>query len=91
MNALSVICIVGLINLTTFMVFWWDKQAAREGSWRVRESTLLSLALIGGSVGAVLAQQMLRHKTRKQPFRSMLIIVIGFQISLICSGLILAQ
>ena len=60
------------LNLLVFWVYFLDKQAARDGRWRVSERTLLLLALVGGSLGAVAAQQLLRHKTRKEPFRSIL-------------------
>ncbi|MDS7596855.1 DUF1294 domain-containing protein [Agrobacterium tumefaciens] len=63
-------------NLLVFCVYWWDKEAARKGGWRIRESTLLWLAFIGGSAGAVCAQRLLRHKTRKEPFCSILISII---------------
>lgn len=61
------------INLFAFAAFWFDKRAAIRGEWRVRESTLLLIAFLGGSSGALLAQQVFRHKTRKQPFRSYLL------------------
>lgn len=72
-------------NLLVFLIYWWDKEAARNGEWRVRESTLLWLAFLGGSAGAVLAQRLLRHKTRKEPFRSILISIIILQIGLLAS------
>jgi uncharacterized membrane protein YsdA (DUF1294 family) len=72
-------------NLFVFLVYWWDKQAARNGEWRIRESTLLSLALIGGSLGAISAQRLLRHKTRKEPFRSILISIVILQVGLVGS------
>ncbi len=58
------------INLVTFAIFAWDKRCAIRGTWRISESTLLTLALAGGTPGAFIARQRLRHKTRKQPFRS---------------------
>lgn len=61
-------CYLGMSALT-FAVYAIDKAAARRHAWRVPESTLHLLALLGGWPGAVLAQQALRHKTRKQPFR----------------------
>ncbi|ARO23866.1 DUF1294 domain-containing protein [Rhizobium sp. S9] len=64
------------LNLIVFSVYFLDKQAARQGGWRISERTLLTLALIGGSLGAVAAQQLLRHKTRKEPFRSMLAAIL---------------
>jgi uncharacterized membrane protein YsdA (DUF1294 family) len=47
-----------------------DKSAARKGAWRIQESTLHLLSLAGGWPGALVAQQMFRHKTKKQSFRS---------------------
>ncbi|MCP3736358.1 DUF1294 domain-containing protein [Sphingomonas sp. RP10(2022)] len=49
-----------------------DKARATSGGWRVRESTLLGLAALGGSPGALWARQRFRHKTRKQPFATYL-------------------
>jgi len=65
-----------LINIIAFVVFWWDKRAARHDNRRIRERTLLLCALAGGSLGAVTAQHMLRHKTRKQPFRGLLLAIV---------------
>jgi uncharacterized membrane protein YsdA (DUF1294 family) len=72
-------------NLFVFLVYWWDKEAARNGGWRIRESTLLSLAFVGGSMGAISAQRLLRHKTRKEPFRSILISIVILQAGLVAS------
>ena len=77
-----------VLNLLVFLIYWWDKEAARNGGRRVRESTLLWLAFLGGSMGAVLAQRLLRHKTRKEPFRRYLLTIIVLQIGIILSLLI---
>ncbi len=61
-----------LINLWTFMLFGFDKLRAEAGRWRIAESTLLSFAFFGGSLGAVAGRAMFRHKTRKQPFSGQL-------------------
>lgn len=60
------------INLLTVLTFAHDKARARTGGWRVRESTLLGLAVFGGSPGALWARRRFRHKTRKQPFATYL-------------------
>jgi uncharacterized membrane protein YsdA (DUF1294 family) len=59
------------MSLVCFCSYALDKSAARKGERRTPESTLLMLGLLGGWPGAVLAQQWLRHKTVKQPFRQM--------------------
>ena len=60
------------INVIAFLAFGWDKrQAERDGS-RIAERTLLGIALFGGALGALIGQQVFRHKTRKQPFRTLL-------------------
>jgi uncharacterized membrane protein YsdA (DUF1294 family) len=73
----SLILYLAGINLVTFAMFAWDKYSAIKGQWRIPEKTLLALALAGGSPGAIVAQQRLRHKTRKQPFRAYLILIAG--------------
>lgn len=57
-------------SVLTFLVYAWDKSAARQGQWRIRERTLHVLALAGGWPGALIAQTVLRHKSRKQAFRA---------------------
>lgn len=56
-------------SAATFIAYAADKSAASSGAWRTPESTLHMLALAGGWPGALLAQQVLRHKSSKQPFR----------------------
>jgi uncharacterized membrane protein YsdA (DUF1294 family) len=67
------------VNALTFAMFALDKAWARRGGWRVAEATLLNLAFAGGSPAAVAAQQLLRHKTRKEPFRTRLFVICGVQ------------
>lgn len=57
------------INVLAFAVYGVDKWKARKGRWRVPEATLLGLAALGGSVGAWVAMQLFRHKTKKNKFR----------------------
>lgn len=56
-------------SLLTYAFYKVDKSAASKSAWRVQESTLHFLALLGGWPGAIIAQQFLRHKTRKEEFR----------------------
>ena len=77
------------INALAFGAFWLDKRAAERGLWRTRESTLLMLAIIGGTSGAIAGQQILRHKTRKQPFARTLWLIAGAQAILLVAAAVL--
>jgi uncharacterized membrane protein YsdA (DUF1294 family) len=59
--------------------FHQDKQRAIAGERRISEADLLGLALIGGTPGAFLARHLFRHKTRKQPFSSLLVLIAVIQ------------
>ncbi|MEZ8223022.1 DUF1294 domain-containing protein [Vibrio splendidus] len=59
-----------VVGLMTFFVYAKDKRAAINGNWRVPEKTLHIFSVAGGWLGALIAQEKLRHKTQKQPFRS---------------------
>jgi uncharacterized membrane protein YsdA (DUF1294 family) len=68
-----------MVNLWTILRFWQDKQRAIAGERRIPESDLLGLALMGGSPGALLARRLFRHKTRKEPFSTMLLVIVALQ------------
>lgn len=75
------------VNAATFAAFAIDKRRARTGQWRITERTLLQLAMIGGTVGAMWAGQRLRHKTYKEPFRSNLRLIAAVQaVALVAGG-----
>ncbi len=57
------------VSFMTFIAYALDKSKAQRGTWRTQESTLHVFALLGGWPGAALAQQLLRHKSKKQEFR----------------------
>lgn len=69
------------INAATVFAFWRDKRLAANGGWRIRESTLLTLALLGGSPGTFYARRRFRHKTWKEPFGTHLITVCLWQLA----------
>ena len=54
--------------MITIIVFIYDKERAVEKKHRVREFSLLLLAFMGGSLGALFAMSLVRHKTMKQSF-----------------------
>lgn len=70
------------LSLVAFIVYAKDKWAAREGRWRTEESTLHLLSLAGGWPGAMAAQTLLRHKSRKQSFR----VVFWWTVALNCGA-----
>ena len=58
-------------SLAAFSAYALDKSAARSGRWRTKESTLHLIGLAGGWPGALAAQRLLRHKSRKHSFQIM--------------------
>ena len=56
------------INVIAFFIYGIDKRRARKGQWRISENTLLGVALLGGSVGALFGMSVFHHKTRKKKF-----------------------
>ena len=71
-----------VINILTFAVYGIDKWKARQGSWRISEATLLMLAVIGGTIGALLGMQVWRHKTMHLKFKYGLPLILLAQIAL---------
>lgn len=68
MSELLIVYVVA-VNVVAFVVYGVDKYKAQKAKWRIRESTLLLLAAIGGSAGAWLGMKIWRHKTRHAKFR----------------------
>ena len=56
-------------SLVAFGLYWYDKQQARTGQWRTPENVLHGVELLGGWPGALVAQQVFRHKTRKVSYQ----------------------
>ena len=70
-------------SVVAFLAYLLDKSAARNNQWRTAENTLQMLGVIGGWPGALVAQKLLRHKTRKLSFQ----FVFWLSVLLNCSGL----
>ena len=60
-----------VLSLGAFTMYRADKAAAERGEWRIKETTLHTVDLVGGWPGGLVARRLLRHKTRKQPFRAL--------------------
>ena len=72
-----------VLNIVTFLVYGIDKWKAKQGSWRISEATLLILAVIGGSIGALLGMKVWHHKTMHKKFKYGLPLILLAQIALI--------
>ncbi|WP_419710671.1 DUF1294 domain-containing protein [Pseudomonas sp. NFX224] len=59
----------GIVSVLAFLLYWSDKRKARADQWRTPENVLHALEFAGGWPGALLAQQVFRHKTRKVSFQ----------------------
>lgn len=68
------------VNLLTFSLFGLDKLKARNRQRRIPERTLLFLAVIGGSVGALAGMGLFRHKTRKTRFSVGIPVILMLQV-----------
>ena len=58
-----------LINIGTFHLYRDDKRRAKKGKWRISENKLLLVTMIGGSIGALVAMKVFRHKTQHWKFK----------------------
>ncbi|ERM58236.1 DUF1294 domain-containing protein [Vibrio cyclitrophicus] len=70
-----------VIGVVTFFVYAKDKRAAINGNWRVPEKILHILSVAGGWLGALIAQDKLRHKTQKQPFRAIYWLTVSMNVA----------
>jgi uncharacterized membrane protein YsdA (DUF1294 family) len=68
------------LNLLTFIIYGIDKFKAKKAKWRIPESTLLLLAVFGGSIGAWLGLQVWRHKTQHKKFYIGIPIILTLQV-----------
>ena len=57
------------VNITSFLLYGIDKFKARKNLWRISEATLLTMAAIGGSIGAWMGMKVWHHKTLHSKFR----------------------
>ena len=80
---LALLGFYAIMSCVAFALYGLDKSAARRGAWRTPELTLHLVSLLGGWPGALFAQSVFRHKTRKQPFR----VVFWVTVVLNCAAL----
>ena len=62
------LCYLLIINALSFLLMLVDKWRAKKNRWRIRESTLLIVAALGGSIGSLAGMYLFRHKTQHLKF-----------------------
>ena len=70
------------INLIAFVAYGMDKWRAKKNKWRIPERTLILLAVIGGSIGALAGMYVFRHKTQHMKFKIGVPLILGIQLGL---------
>ena len=85
--ATVVMLVYALASLACFMAYAWDKLAASRGRRRWPERSLLLLGCVGGWPGALLAQQLFRHKTHKAAFQRAFWTTVALNVTLLLAGL----
>ena len=71
------------VNITSFLLYGIDKFKARKNLWRISEATLLTMAAIGGSIGAWVGMRIWHHKTMHKKFKYGIPVIIILQIALV--------
>ena len=88
----TILLLLVAVNLVSFTLYGLDKLKAKKGLWRIRESTLLLIAALGGSVGALLGMEAFRHETKHWQFKVLVpvffILHIALAVWLVKSGLL---
>ena len=74
---------LAVINVATFFTYGIDKWKAKKSMWRIRETALLALAVLGGSIGAWLGMKVWHHKTMHKKFKYGIPFILIAQIALL--------
>ncbi|EQF25024.1 hypothetical protein QEW_2211 [Clostridioides difficile CD160] len=72
-----------VINFIAFFSMYVDKKRAIKNEWRIKEATLISMAVIGGSIGSITGMYSFRHKTKHIKFTLGIPFIIFLQLLLI--------
>ena len=76
------LCYLLIINAVGFLLMLADKRRARKKRWRIPEATLMTAALLGGSVGCLMGMYTIRHKTKHLKFTLGIPVILAVQIVL---------
>ena len=84
LNLLHIVLIyLAVTNVVTFFMYGVDKWKAKKSKWRIRETALLTLAVLGGSIGAWLGMKVWHHKTQHKKFKYGIPAIIIIQLAII--------
>lgn len=72
-----------IINAIGFLLMLVDKHRARKNRWRIPEATLMGVAAIGGSVGALIGMYTVRHKTKHLKFTMGIPLILAAQFAIL--------
>ena len=78
----EIICCLLASNIATFLLYGIDKYKAKKNKWRISEATLLTMAAIGGSIGAWAGMRLWHHKTMHKKFKYGIPLIIIMQVAL---------
>lgn len=88
MNSFDIIILyVVAVNVVSFLMMGIDKRKAVKRAFRIPESTLFVLAIIGGSIGSIIGMHLFHHKTRHWYFLYGMPVILALQIILILAVL----
>ncbi len=69
-----------IINALGLLIMLADKEKAKKHLWRIPESTLLTVAVLGGSIGCYAGMRLFHHKTRKPKFYIGIPVIFAVQV-----------
>ena len=72
-----------IINAAAFILMLADKIKAKRGAWRLPEATLMGIAALGGSVGALAGMYTFRHKTKHIKFTLGIPLILAAQAAVV--------
>ncbi|TEB08586.1 hypothetical protein Psch_02151 [Pelotomaculum schinkii] len=81
-GGISLLYSILLINVIGFCTMWYDKKMAQAGKYRVPESRIFLIAIVGGAVGVLLGMEIFRHKTKDLKFKVLIPVIIILQVIL---------
>ena len=79
----EIFCYLLAVNIATFFLYGIDKYKAKKSKWRISEATLLTMAAIGGSIGAWAGMRLWHHKTMHKKFKYGIPLIITLQIAMV--------